>query len=222
MVRYTSILLPLAKSRKRRLEEAAVARGETLEGFILEAAEAEAERLGDWLAEKGHSVDHQIYSSVGQEGGSREAFHLGGERQVAPHRVAMEMGWDDGNSDWLGDLDLLMENLDRLDRVPTAIPTYSAADDGTNTRRSPRYNVAKLQLLNPVQGTVVDISASGLGIETFRPFSVPEEGLFSIGKAVATAKIRAEVRWCQLVRTERFHNGDVVAIYRSGLAFLGH
>ena len=79
-----------------------------------------------------------------------------------------------------------------------------------------------VQVLNPVKGNVLDMSESGLGIETRGPFSVPEEVHVSIGQAVACAKIRAEVRWCVLVRTESFDNGDVIPIFRSGLAFLGH
>lgn len=222
MARYTSILLPLAHSRKKRLEEAAETRGETLESFILEAAEAEAGRIGQWLSERGHSVDHQIYSSTARKprfvsGRSRTA----GEHQIAAERVAMELGWSDGQSeDWLDDVDQLIENLDSLDILASAAP--DEANGKSDSRRSPRRAVRSVHVLNPVQGTVVDMSETGLGVETHGPFSVPERVFLSIGEAVASAKIRAEVRWCVLVRTESFNNGDVVPIYRSGLAFLGH
>jgi len=222
MVRYTSILLPLAQSRKSRLEEAAKARGETLESFILEAAEAEARRLGRRLSEKGHSVDHQIYSSTAREPRlALGSWKAAGEQQIAAQQVALELGWSDGQSDeWLGEVDRLIENLDTLDGLAAAPALQTPNND--DTRRGARRAVRSVQVLNPVKGNVLDMSESGLGIETRGPFSVPEEVHVSIGQAVACAKIRAEVRWCVLVRTESFDNGDVIPIYRSGLAFLGH
>lgn len=221
MVRHTSILLSLAISRKKRLEEAAEARGETLESFILEAAEAEAERLGVWLSEKGHSVDHPIYSSIDGASQALEIDEEPEERQVATRRVAVELGWGEGTAeDWLGDVDRLIEGLDTLD---SGVSSKVAEEVSTReSRRSARRSVASVQVLNPVQGVVVDMSATGLGIETRGPFSVPEEVFLSIGQAFSSAKLRAEVRWCELVRTERFEGGDVIPVYRSGLAFLGN
>jgi len=141
--------------------------------------------------------------------------------QVAAHQVASELGWDAGSTeDWLGDVDQLIEGLDTLDALVTA-PT-NQAPSSSDSRRSSRRAVRSVQVLNPVRGVVVDMSETGLGIETKGPFSVPEEVHLSIGQAIACAKIRAQVRWCVLVRTESFHNGDVVPIYRSGLAFLGN
>jgi len=220
MARYTSILLPLAKSRMRRLEEAAEARGETLESFILEAAEAEAERLGQRLADRGHSVDHQIYTSSTRKFRPPAAELAHGEHQIDVGRVAMELGWHDEHSEeWLDDVDRLIAGLETWDDLRTG-PAFKAPSSH-DARRSPRREVRRVQVLNPVKGMVVDMSETGLGVETHGPFSVPEQIYLSIGRAVASAKIRAEVRWCVLVRTERFINGDVIPIYRSGLAFVG-
>lgn len=220
MVRYTSILLPLAQSRKRRLEEAAEARGDTLESFILEAAEAEAQRLAQWLREKGHSVDHQIYASAGGSVGAARAPSWMVERQIDVGRVAAELGWYEGSSsEWREDVDRLIDTLESLDGESRAVAPNPSTNDA---RRSPRRAVDAVDVLNPVRGAVLDISDSGLGVETRGPFSVPEEVQLSIGPGVAYAKIRAQVRWCVLVRTERFDGGDVVPIYRSGLAFVGH
>lgn len=220
MVRYTSILLPLAHSRKRRLEEVAQARGETLESFILDAAEAEAERIGQWLSEKGHSVDHPIYSSTVKRPRYSGSWKVDGERQIAADRVALELGWEEEHSDdWLDDVDRLIESVDALDHLAEM---SGPGAEGQNSRRSLRRAVRSVQVLNPVQGTVLDMSETGLGVETHGPFAVPEKIHLSIGQAVASAKIRAEVRWCVLVRTESFNNGDVMPVYRSGLAFVGH
>jgi hypothetical protein len=221
MAQYTSILLPLAKSRKRRLEEAAEARGETLETFILDAADAEAERIGKWLSERGHSVDHPIYNSSLERMGPSDSWIGVGDQQIDAQRVASELGWKDGRSeDWLSDVDRLINNLETLDDMPTA--SAITAPSSQDARRSRRRNIESVQVLNPVRGIVLNMSDTGLGIETQRPFSVPEEVHLSIGQAVASAKIRAEVRWCVLTRTESFHNGDVIPVYRSGLSFVGH
>jgi hypothetical protein len=221
MDRYTSILLPLALARKKRLEEAAEARGESLESFILEAAEAEAQRLGRWLSEKGHSVDHPIYAAIHDAPEMFEGPPKVDERQIEVRRVATELGWHDGAAtDWLDDVDRLIDSLETLDGRPA--PKRSSPPTERESRRSPRRDVSSVQVVNPVRGSVVDISSSGIGIETRGPFSVPEEIHVSIGPGVAYAKIRAQVRWCVLVRTQRFESGDVVPIYRSGLAFLGH
>ena len=220
MNRYTSILLPLALARKKRLEEAAEARGESLESFILEAAEAEAQRLGRWLTEKGHSIDHPIYAATDGVPVVSESSPKVDERQIEVRRVATELGWHDGAAtDWLEDVDRLIDSLETLDGRPAR---KRSSTTGRESRRSPRRDVSSVQVVNPVRGSVVDISSSGIGIETQGPFSVPEEVHVSIGPGVAYAKIRAQVRWCVLVRTQRFESGDVVPIYRSGLAFLGH
>ncbi len=220
MVRYTSILLPLAQSRKRRLEEAAAARGESLEFFILEAAEAEAERIGEWLSERGHSVDHPIYSLMTPDSHLPPGFRFDGEYQVATHRVAGELGWrDEPSQAWIDEVDRLIEEVEGLDALAAEAFQEEAIQ---NTRCSSRRTVRSVQVLNPIHGTVVDMSESGLGIETHGPFSVPETVQLSIGQAVASAKIRVQVRWCELIRTESYSNGDVVPIYRSGLEFLGH
>lgn len=155
--------------------KAAAASGQSLESFILAAADAEAERIQS--------------------------------RQV-------------DKADWHATIDELLIAVDHLDRVETVAPDVPVDQEGT--RRGPRHPIEGLQLLNPVHGRVVDMSRQGLGVETWRPFSVPERSTFSIGRSVASAKIRAEVRWCLLVRTERVDNGDIVPVYRSGLAFLGN
>ncbi len=201
MVRYTSILLSLARGKKRRLEEAARARGESLEGFILAAAEAEAERLGARLIAGGHRIDHPIWV----ESAIDEAV---GGAASGP-----------GGDEWDQTIDAMIEALDALDRFEPE--TIEASNDGEGSRRSPRTSVADVRLLNPVYGKVVDLSARGLGVQTYRPFTVPERTTLSIGRTTASAKIRAEVRWCLLTRTERADNGDVVPVYRSGLAFVG-
>lgn len=220
MARYTSILLPLAQSRKLRLQEVAEARGESLESFILDAAEAEAERVSRWLTERGHSIDHQIYSSSTYGPASGRSRRLEGD-QVAAEQVSVELGWNQGPSEgWLEDVDHLIEGLDTLDDVDGAPALHAPSSD--DDRRSLRRAVRRVQVLNPMKGLVVDMSDTGLGIETEGPFSVPEEIHLSIGQAKSCAKVRAQVRWCVLTRTERFRNGDVTPIYRSGLAFVGN
>ena len=217
MSRYTSILLPLAMAKKQRLEEAARSRGESLEKFILAAAEAEAERIGGWVVGQGHTVRHQVYTSLDGRDDSPAAID---EAEVGLALVASELGWEGTQQEWLSDIDQLIDAVDTLDQDDSAVPP--GFSDGEGTRRGPRRPIDDLRLLNPVHGRVVDMSSLGFGIETYRPFSVPERSVFSIGEPASAAKIRAEVRWCLLVRTERIENGDVVPVYRSGLEFVGH
>ncbi len=219
MAQYTSILLPLARWRRKLLERAAQARGETLESFILSAAEAEAGRLGDWLTEKGHRVDQPIHDAAEVDEVAICDPRPHGDSHVELQRVASTLGWDAGAADWHDEVEYLIETVDALDR--SAEPPSFGREGATGSRRGRRQPVFDLDLLNPVHGRVLDISSHGIGIETYRPFSVPERTLFSIGRSTCAAKIRAEVRWCSLIRTERIQNGDVVPVYRAGLAFVG-
>lgn len=104
-----------------------------------------------------------------------------------------------------------------------------AVSDGTSprwlngvdeARRHRRQTVGDLRLSNPIQGRVLDITVSGLGIETHSPVPVLMHSAFMISDGRRRSTIRGEVRWCRLTGTVPLPNGEVAPVYRAGIEIL--
>lgn len=91
-------------------------------------------------------------------------------------------------------------------------------DGDTELRQYPRAKVEGTLTSNPVPGEVVDTSETGLGMRTHMPLHVGEHNSFYIQKGKTRVKYRGEVRWCHFEDSERLESGDVVPVYRSGIA----
>lgn len=75
-------------------------------------------------------------------------------------------------------------------------------------------------MTNPVPAQVVDINATGIGVESRAPMSLAGERLFTLASGRARAKILGRVRWCRLSGTQALVDGEVAPLYRSGIEFL--
>ncbi len=103
-------------------------------------------------------------------------------------------------------------------------------------RRDPRHpdgsvSDRRRHRRNPVRGVrgsfprkygieVLDMSASGLGVESLRAMEVGNKYRIALPASLKTFELRAAVRWCRLVRVER--SGDaLLSVFRSGMTFGG-
>jgi hypothetical protein len=87
-------------------------------------------------------------------------------------------------------------------------------------RRHGRQPVGDLRLSNPIQGRVLDITVSGLGVETHAPVPVLMQSAFMISDGRRRSTIRGEVRWCRLTGTVPLPNGEIAPVFRAGIEIL--
>ncbi len=89
----------------------------------------------------------------------------------------------------------------------------------TERRADRRFPIANTEVQNrTIVGRVLDINRNGMSIEShtaMRPGSRYTLTL-SIGDHAET--LEAQVLWCRLLATRRSPNGDVIPIYRAGIA----
>lgn len=85
-------------------------------------------------------------------------------------------------------------------------------------RQFPRARVEDTLLSNPVPGDLIDTSEAGLGIRTTQPLNIGARNVFYIRKGNVRASFRGEVRWCQIEDTRYRMGGDILPVYRSGIA----
>ena len=90
---------------------------------------------------------------------------------------------------------------------------------GSERRSDRRFPIANTEFSSPsVSGRVLDIHRDGMAIESHSALR-PGRGYtltLRIGTHVET--LEARVLWCRLLSTERLPNGDVVPVYRAGIA----
>jgi hypothetical protein len=93
-------------------------------------------------------------------------------------------------------------------------------DGDSDLRRYPRARVEGAVTSNPVPGEVIDTSEGGLGVRSHIPLHVGERNSFYLKKGSTRVKFRGEVRWCHFQDATKLDSGDVVPVYRSGIALL--
>ena len=85
-------------------------------------------------------------------------------------------------------------------------------------RDSPRYPAGRIGFRSAeIQASLVDLSADGLAIESLQYPPIGGTLSFALEQGGARADADAEVCWCNLKRTYRTAEGDVVPVYRAGL-----
>lgn len=88
----------------------------------------------------------------------------------------------------------------------------------TELRQHRRSRVEGAVTSVPVAGEVIDTSEAGLGVRTQVPLHVGEQNSFYIQKGRTRVRYQGEVRWCHFEASKRLESGDVVPVYRSGVA----
>lgn len=85
-------------------------------------------------------------------------------------------------------------------------------------RDSPRYPAGRIGFRSSqIQASLVDLSTNGLAIESLEHPPIGGTLAFALEQGRARVAAAAEVCWCNLHRTYRTADGDVVAVYRAGL-----
>ena len=206
---------------KRTIETAARLSGKSLAAFIVNAAQAHANQI------ESSSVNDHRGAALAAYYRAKRFKSL--ERQNWKHlhpgylpvdSVANKLDWDIDESEWLNEVDQLLTGLE-LNGEEVGNPIDQGSEPiPLGIRRNERVETSDVYLFNPLPGRVINVCAAGLGIETRDALSISDTDCFSIGDdSLVRAKLRAEVRWCRLSRTESRSNGDVVSVYRSGLEF---
>lgn len=225
-----TIQLRIDDATRRAIESAARQSGKSLAAFIVSAAKAQAGEVGPLLEEDRGAALAAYYRARRFESLERQHWESLQPGYLPAETVASQLDWDIDEKEWLSEVDQLISVLDvKADtyrptpgETPNTVPpSDSPAAKDPGVRRNDRRTVDNVYLFNPVPGRVVDLCASGLGVETRDALPLAKRDLFSIGDdAMVRAKLRAEVRWCRLARTESRSNGDVISIYRSGIEFV--
>ena len=215
-----TIQLRIDEVTRRRIETAARLSGKSLSAFILGAARARAIEVEPADDEDRGAALAAYYRARRFESLERQSWDHLHPGYVPTDTVARQLDWDVDEETYLQEVDELVSVLDTFAAESGEGSDSRAAERELGVRRNDRRRVDHVYLFNPVPGRIIDLSASGLGIETRDALPLAKPDLFSIGDdAMVRAKIRAEVRWCRLARTESRSNGDVISIYRSGVEF---
>ena len=69
-----------------------------------------------------------------------------------------------------------------------------------------------------IQASLVDLSRGGLAIESLEHPAIGSAVDFALVQGRSRAEAEGTVRWCNLKRTYRTAEGDVVAVYRAGVS----
>jgi hypothetical protein len=221
-----TIQLRVDEVTRRRIEAAARLSGKSLVAFIVGAAKAQAKDVQPAQDQDRGAALAAYYRTRRFESLERHSWEHLHPGYVPVDTVANQLDWDIDDTEWDHEVDQLMSTLDTFAAASDPDGTQSesegkATQHPLGLRRNDRKAIDNVFLFNPVPGRVIDLCASGLGVETRDALPLAKQDFFSIGDdAMVRAKIRAQVRWCRLARTESRSNGDVISIYRSGVEFV--
>ena len=225
-----TIHLRIDEVTKRTIETAARLSGKSLAAFIVNAARSHANQIETSPADDSRGAALAAYYRAKRfkslERQNWNHLHPG---YLPVDSVANKLDWDMDESEWLVEVDQLLIGLEgNGEEFAVPVVKTSETTDGNGAepiplgiRRNERVETSDVFLFNPLPGRVINVGAAGLGIETRDALAISHQDQFSIGDdSLVRAKLRAEVRWCRLARTESRSNGDVVSVYRSGVEFL--
>lgn len=101
-------------------------------------------------------------------------------------------------------------------RDPHRSETRPAATGSRGERRAaPRMPVAYVRCWSPAPASILNVSRSGLGIESFRPFKWGESVFLTSESGGRRHRIVGQVRWCRQIATA---GGSGSPVYQVGIA----
>ena len=106
--------------------------------------------------------------------------------------------------------------------MPDSPPRNSTGSDRRSRalRQARRFRAGHISFRSSrLDARLLNLSASGAGIETSDPPRIGAEVLFELESEQTSTLIPGEVRWCRLGRTANDEGGDVVPVYRAGIRF---
>ncbi len=92
-------------------------------------------------------------------------------------------------------------------------------DADSEERHYTRESLNQLLLTAPVPGHILDVSGTGIGIETREPLVVLARNTFAWASDDVRFEFLGEVRWCRLTDTIPLRDGGS-PVYRAGIAFV--
>ena len=87
-------------------------------------------------------------------------------------------------------------------------------------RGYPRYLAKTLWTESPVPARIIDLSVSGMCIESLESPQSEKPISFTIVNGEERFSVPARVQWCRLVATDKVREGERMAVYRAGAEFL--
>lgn len=105
-----------------------------------------------------------------------------------------------------------------LGGTPLAVSTAVPALVERRARR--RRPVSYLRVYSPGPGSILDVSSSGICIETPCLMSIGEEFALRMRHRSEIFTLKGTVKWCRLQSEVPTTNGQTLAIYRIGMALV--
>lgn len=106
--------------------------------------------------------------------------------------------------------------MDSIDLRPVHFNTMTSGENRTHPRLTIRHTGIRNSLL---RGHVLNLSLGGLGFETASALRIGSRQHYRVEVGEKRFDVEGEIRWCRLVRTVGNGKGEVVPIFRAGLAF---
>ncbi len=85
-------------------------------------------------------------------------------------------------------------------------------------RRHRRFPTSQIRVDAPIAGTVLNISESGIALETSGKLMVGNSYIFRMRHGSRVLTLPGTVEWCRMTAT-RTEEGESALVYRAGIAF---
>ena len=90
---------------------------------------------------------------------------------------------------------------------------------GEEPRSNQRYATEDLVVEFPVGAAVVDVSESGMGIESSKQLRVGASYVFRVQMGERSFGMPGRVEWCRFAGTNGTKGADPAAVYKAGVSF---
>ena len=112
--------------------------------------------------------------------------------------------------------------VDMRPSADTLAPATEPRHTVPERRGEARYPAGRVVFRSgQIQASLVDLSRSGLAIESLDHPAIGCTVAFALVQGRSRVDAEGTVRWCNLKRTYRTAEGDVVPVYRAGLTLAG-
>ena len=91
-------------------------------------------------------------------------------------------------------------------------------EDG-DPRSQVRYATRDIAVEFPIGAAVVDISESGMGIESNQQLRVGADYVFRVQMGTKSFGLPGKVEWCRFARTKAENGAELAAVYKAGVSF---
>ncbi len=95
---------------------------------------------------------------------------------------------------------------------------FEAGEEG---RTSQRFATRDIAVEFPIGAAVVDVSDSGMGIESCEPLRVGSDYVFRVQLGKRSIGLPGRVEWCRFSGTRDTAGADRSAVYKAGVSFAG-